>query len=126
MEDLEAQKYAYRYMAIKQGIIETVNKLAKGYEQENGTDRVEDNHGEIRTYKISEEKLYDESIEHACNELLDKAEDLFDIRVYYVIELIMEEEFGRKVCESNPYKKQPPKFKCEMSVMGIPVIKMEG
>ena len=127
MDEMQKQIYAHRYQKIEEALVKQVEDWAEDYKSIEGNNRVEDNHGEIRTYKISDEKLHKEAIEYACEKILERSEDEFNSDIYYIFELIMEEKFGRIVCESNPYKRKPPKqkFKCEMSVMGIPVLKME-
>ena len=127
MDEMQKQIYAHRYQKIEEALVKQVEDWAEDYKSIEGNNRVEDNHGEIRTYKISDEKLHKEAIEYACEKILERSEDEFNSDIYYIFELIMEEKFGRIVCESNQYKRKPPKqkFKCEMSVMGIPVLKME-
>lgn len=124
MDEYKEQTYAHRYMAIRDGIVENVNGIAEAYEEENGHERVEDNHGEIRTYKISEGKLHKEAIEYACEKILERAEDDFNYRIYNIIELIMMDEFGREMSPSNPFR--VPRMKVSMSNIGMPLVSIEG
>ena len=127
MDEMQKHRMAYRYQKIEEALVKQVKDCADDYKSIEGNNRIEDNHGEITPYKISDEKLDKEATENAIEAILETVEDKFNMDIYYIFELIMEEKFGRRVCETNPYKKQQPKqkFKCEMSVMGIPVLKME-
>lgn len=116
---------AYRYQKIEEALVKQVEDWAEDYKLKEGNNRIEDNHGEITQYTISDEKLDKEATENAIEDILETVEDKFNNDIYYIFELIMEEKFGWSVCESNPYKRKQPKYKCEMSVMGIPVIKLE-
>lgn len=125
MDEMQKHRMAYRYQKIEEALVKQVEDWAEDYKSIEGNNRIEDNHGEITQYTISDAKLDKEATENAIEAILETVEDKLNMDIYYIFELIMEEKFGRSVCESNPYKKQPPKFKCEMSVMGIPVLKME-
>ena len=125
MDEMQKQRMAYRYQKIEEALVKQVEDWAEDYKLKEGNNRIEDNHGEITQYTISDEKLDKEATENAIEDILETVEDKFNNDIYYIFELIMEEKFGWSVCESNPYKIKPPKYKCEMSVMGIPVIKLE-
>lgn len=130
MDEMKKHVCAHRYEKICESIAKEVNELAEDYEMREGKTRMEFEDGQANVYEIKESQLHREAIKYGCQEVLERIEDIFGSEeIYWVTELILEDEFEYDVSPQNPYRKKQHemlKYRAEMSVMGIPVIKLEA
>ena len=111
MDELRKAVMAHRYEKMAEALSDRVRDAARD---------------KVSCEDVSERDAINES----CEDILREAENTFGTNEFYwVLELIMNDEFGCDLSPLNPYQntiKQKTKYTAEMSVMGIPVIKMEG
>ena len=119
---------SHRYEKIRDSIINKVRSRAEDLFTKNGLTRISDDHGKIRKYKITELEADRESILAACDEILENIEDMFgSVDIYWITEIILNEEFGCSLSIKNPYKieKKKGKLTVEISETGAPIVKVE-
>lgn len=111
MDEYQKCIKAHRYEKMVDAIRERVNDMAYDL---------------LRCEDVTENEAFND----ACEKILNEAENTFGTNdFYWVLEIIMNDEFGIEMSQKNPYKDTKPqkiKYTAEMSVMGVPVIKMEG
>ena len=115
---------SFRYEKIQEAIENKIHKLADEYKDQNGTKRIDDEHG---AYEITEEKLDDEAYDWACDELLDRIDNsINDDELYWIVDIMLQENFGHEPNERNPYavrqKTVPPmepQMEAELTPFGI-------
>ena len=112
-----------RYEKIHESVENQIHKLSENYIQENGTKRVEDNHGEIREYELTEEKLDDEAYEYACEKFMRNVEDTFGSGdIYWIFEIMLADSFDYTPSKENPYAVRKPTVKVGIAVLGFPYV----
>jgi len=116
-----------RYDKIQAAIESQIHKLADQYRET--ADRVRCDHdedGNWHEWHVSETQIDDESYEWACEKLLEKIEDTFDDEeLYWIVDIMLEENFDHKACSNNPYavhkteQKKESKIGAELTPFGI-------
>lgn len=112
-----------RYDHFESAIIDRIQNIADEYMSQNGTHRVEDNHGECQEYELTEEQLIDEADNHAIREFLDMIDThIGNDQFYWLAEIIISENFDWTPSTKNPFavrKKEDSQLTASMSPYGI-------
>ena len=124
MKYLSEVSKSARYEKIHESVEKAIHKIAEAYMDEHGTERVEDNHGKIKVYNITEEKLDDEAYNYACEKFMETIENSLGAEdIYWIFEIILEDSFGYVPSQKNPYAVRKPTLKVALSPFGFPYFK---
>ena len=124
MKYLTETSKAARYDKIVDGVEKAIHKIAEDYIYDNGDTRIEDDHGDCHTYRLSEEQLDNEAYEYAFEEFLSGVEELFGAEeVYWIIEIILQDLFEYEPSKRNPYaiRKSKGNMSVNLAPYGISV-----
>ena len=116
----ESSKSA-RYEKIHEAVEKTIHNLAEKYIQDHGTHRIEDDHGQIREYDLTEDKLDEEAYNEACDTFMKSIEDAIgNEEIYWIFEIMLADSFGYIPNKENPYAVRKPTVSVGISVLGFP------
>ena len=116
-----------RYEKIHEAVEKTIHRLAEQYIQEHGTHRIEDDHGQIREYELSEEKLDEEAYDVSCERFMQSIENsIGNEDIYWIFEIMLADSFGYIPNKENPYAVRKPTVSVGISVLGFPYVNIKN